>query len=102
MTSPRRDRGSAFVLTVLVTLALGGAATLAVVPMAETLISRQRAHSAADAAALAGVTGGEAASVAVAAANGATLVSWARAGRQVTVTVRVGDQLVTARATDGP
>lgn len=102
MSSRRADRGSAFVLTILVTLALGGAAGLAVVPMAETLIDRQRAHSAADAAALAGVTGGEPAAASVAAANGATLVAWSREGRAVTVTVRVGDQRITARATDGP
>lgn len=102
MSSHRRDRGSAFVLTILVTLALGGSALLAVIPMAEALIDRQRAHSAADAAALAGVLGGEAGASSVAAANGATLVAWARDGREVTVTVQVGEQQVTARATDGP
>ena len=41
-------------------------------------------------------------SSALAAANDATLVSWARDGHDVTVTVRVGGQAATARATDGP
>lgn len=102
MAARRTDAGSAFVLTILITLALGAAAALAVVPVAGALIDRQQAHSAADAAALAGVTGGQAASAQVAAANGAALVAWAQDGPAVTVTVRVGDQQVTARATDGP
>lgn len=102
MAARRTDAGSALVLTILITLALGAAAVLAVVPVTVALIDRQQAHSAADAAALAGVTGGEAASAQVAAANGAVLVAWAQTGREVTVTVSVGGQRVTARATDGP
>jgi hypothetical protein len=60
-----------------------------------------RARAAADAAALAGVTGGRPASLRLAAANGATLVAWARDGRDVVVTVRVGPATATAGATGG-
>ena len=97
-----RDRGAVFVLTVLLGLAMVGGTTLALLPLLGDLNERQHAHSAADAAALAGVTGGHAAAAGVAAANGAALVGWARDGRRVTVTVQVGDQQVTARATDEP
>ena len=48
------------------------------------------------------MTGGEAASSAIAAANDATLVAWSRSGYEVTVTVRVGEQQATARATNAP
>ena len=97
-----RDRGSALVLTILIALAIVGGATLSVVPVLHTLFDRQRAHSAADAAALAGVTGGYGAAAEVAAANGGVLVAWSQDGRRVTVTVQVGEQQVTARATDEP
>lgn len=97
-----RDRGAAAILTVFVAVAVVAAATAGVVPVVQTLVERQRAHSAADAAALAGVVGGHAAAVAVAAANGATLVAWSVEGHRVTVTVRVGEHTVTARATDEP
>lgn len=102
MSKSVRDAGSALVLTVLAGLAVTGSALVAVVPVAGTLLDRQRAHAAADAAALAGVTGGQAASAGIAAANGGELVAWGRAGRSVIVTVQVGEQRVTARATDGP
>ena len=97
-----RDRGAAMVLTILIALAIVGGATVSVVPVLDTLLDRQRAHSAADAAALAGVTGGQGAAVDIAAANGGVLVGWSREGRQVTVTVQVGEHRVTARATDEP
>jgi predicted MarR family transcription regulator len=97
-----RDRGAALVLTILIALAIVGAATVSVVPVLDTLFDRQRAHSGADAAALAGVTGGQGAAAEVAAANGGVLVAWSRDGRQVTVTVQVDGQRVTARATDEP
>jgi hypothetical protein len=61
-----------------------------------------RARSAADAAALAGVDGGRPRSAALAVANGATLVSWRRDGRDVEVRVRVGRATASARATGGP
>jgi len=60
-----------------------------------------RARSAADAAALAAVTAGGAGATRLAAANGATLVTWHRDGADVVVTVRVGRATATARATGG-
>ncbi len=90
------------VLVVLVGLALTAAITLALVPVLGDLTARQQARSAADAAALAGVTGGRSAAASLAERNEAVLVGWSRSGREVTVRVRVGDQIVTARATDGP
>ncbi len=97
-----RDRGSMLVVVVFVGVAISAAVVMAIVPLLSGLIDRQQAGSAADAAALAGVTGGRPASVALATANGGDLVGWSRNGRQVTVLVRVGDHVVTARATDGP
>jgi hypothetical protein len=90
------------VLVVLVGVAITAAVTLALVPVLTNLIDRQHAQSAADAAALAGVIGGRAESASVAAANEATLVAWSRAGHEVTVTVAVGEQRASARATDAP
>jgi hypothetical protein len=97
----RRDAGQATLL------ALGLVAVLAVLAVAvasagRQLTDAQRASTAADAAALAGTTGGRPAAARHAAANGATLVSFDRAGFMVTVTVRVGDAVITARATNGP
>jgi shikimate kinase len=97
-----RDRGSAFVLTVLVGLALTAGMTLALMPVLDGLVDRQRARSAADAAAVAGVSGGRPAAAAIAEANGAALVAWSQTGDEVLVTVMVGDQQVAARATDAP
>ena len=97
-----RDRGSMLVFVMLVGVAFTAAVTLALLPVLTALIDHARAESAADAAALAGVTGGEAASGEIAAANGASLVAWSRSGHDVTVTVQVGEQEATARATDGP
>ena len=97
-----RDRGSMLLFTMLVGVALTAAVTLALQPVLVALIDRERAQHAADAAALAGVAGGQSAATQLAAANGATLVAWSRAGFEVTVTVRVGDQQATARATNEP
>ncbi len=97
-----RDRGSMLVLVLFVGLAVCAVVLMAIVPVLDDLVDRQRASSAADAAALAGVTGGFESSASLASANGATLVSWSQDGRQVTVRVRVGDQVAVARATDEP
>ena len=97
-----RDRGSMFVLTVMVSVAIVAAVAMAVIPFAVDLFDRQRAQAAADAAALAGVHGGQPASVQLAAANGATLVAWTKTGRSVTVTVTTGEVAASARATDEP
>jgi hypothetical protein len=101
-TNDRTDRGSMTVLVALVGLALTAAIMLALVPVLGDLTDRQQARSAADAAALAGVTGGRVAAESLAGRNDAVLVAWSRQGREVTVSVRGGDQVVTARATDGP
>ena len=97
-----RDRGSMLVFVMLVGVALTAAVTLALMPVLVSMVDRARAQNAADAAALAGVAGGEAAASAIAAANDATLVAWSRSGYEVTVTVRVGERQATARATNAP
>ncbi len=97
-----RDRGSMLVLVAFVGVAITAAVLFALMPVLVDLTHRQQARSAADAAALAGVTGGRAAAASIAQANDGELVSWAREGSDVTVEVRVGDQVVTARATDAP
>ncbi len=91
-----------FVLTIMVSLAIVAAVAMAVITFTIGLIDRQRAQTAADAAALAGVHGGQSVSAQLAAANGATLVAWSRSGRSVTVTVVTGDTTASARATDEP
>ena len=53
-----RDRGSMLVFVMLVGVALTAAVTLALLPVLTALIDHARAENAADAAALAGVTGG--------------------------------------------
>jgi hypothetical protein len=97
-----RDRGAMLVFTVMVGLALTSAVTLALVPVLGDLIERQHARSAADAAALAGLIGGRSGSADLAAANDAVLTAWHRDGFDVVVTVMVGDQTATARATNEP
>lgn len=98
----RDDRGSMAILTVLIGVALTAAVLAAMIPWVGALGEQQRARTAADAAALAGVTGGRPGSARLAAANGATLVTWRLVGDDVIVTVELGDHRATARATDGP
>jgi len=90
------------VVTLLVGVATVGAALVAMFPLFDALVDRQRAQHAADAAALAGVTGGRVAADELAGRNGATLISWSRIGDDVVVTVVVDGRRATARATDGP
>ncbi len=97
-----RDRGSMLVVVVFVGIAITAMVMMAIVPVLGDLTDRQQARSAADASALAGVRGGPASASALATANGAALIGWSRNGRQVTVQVRVGDQIAVARATDEP
>lgn len=99
---PERDRGSMLVLVVLVGLTITLAVSLALVPVLADLHDRQRARSAADAAALAGVTGGRPAAESLAAINGAVLTGWQWDGHTVSVHVGVGDQAAVASATDQP
>ena len=98
----QRDRGSALVLVVLVAAAFTVAAGAGLTALSRDLIDVSRARSAADAAALASVEGGQAAAIELATANGATLVSWAQLGSDVVVEVRVGDAVARARATNVP
>lgn len=66
------------------------------------LVQSAHAQTAADAAALAGVTGGSGAAERVAGANGATVISWSAGEGDFTVTVRFGAAVATARASQQP
>ncbi len=66
------------------------------------MVQRQRAQIAADAAALAGVSGGRDAAAGLADANGATLVAFDQVGDDVVVTVEIGAVDASARASNGP
>jgi len=98
-----RARGQSTVLMVVMLFATVGMA-LAVAEIGQILDESARARTAADAAALAGASEGEAAAAEIAAANGASLVFFeeiASAGaeeRTVTVEVRVGRASQRARA----
>ncbi len=97
-----RDRGQAAILLLLVATALIAAVMSGLATFGMTLRDRARAQSAADAAALASLDGGQAAARAIAGANGATLESWTAGPGvgEVTVVVRVGSETGTARASD--
>ena len=97
-----RDRGSAAILTLVVTLVVTVVVAGGLASLGTRLADREQARTAADAAALAGVHGGRASSVALARRNGAEVVSWSTDGVAVTVVVRVGHEVARARATDGP
>lgn len=96
--------GQSAVLLLVASAAITVALLVAIARVGGVAVDRGRAQTAADAAALAGLTGGRAAAIALASANGATLVGWSRdpARHEVIVTVRVGDTSATARATDAP
>lgn len=104
------DRGAVAVATVLIALAITTVVLFALVAVASDLVDHQRARSAADAAALAGVTGGREAAAAIASANGAELVGWQEtvvasplgSGTEVVVVVTVGERRASARATNVP
>jgi hypothetical protein len=66
------------------------------------VLERQQAQTAADAAALAGLHGGQPAAARLAASNGAVLISFHHLDSTVTVVVRSGSVRARARATDGP
>jgi hypothetical protein len=68
------------------------------------VLDRSAARAAADAAALGSLSGGRTAAAALARANGGEVVAWTRGpgAHEVTVTVRVGDAVAVARATDAP
>ena len=90
------DRGQALPLLAAV-LVVAGVVALVVADLGVAAVERAKARTAADAAALAGAAEGEAVARRVAAANGASLVSFGRDGPLVEVVVRHGR--ATARAT---
>jgi hypothetical protein len=94
------ERGQAFPFAAAA-VALAVALTLAVARLAGDLVDVARARTAADAAALASVRGGRAGAESLAAAHDAWVIEWAREGKDVVVTVRVGHAVATARATGG-
>jgi hypothetical protein len=92
-----RDDGQAVPL-VLAVVVLAVVVLLALVPLAQAAQQRAAARTAADAAALAGAAEGEDAAREVAAANGATLVSWRAEGFDVWVVVTLGEARAEAKA----
>jgi outer membrane lipoprotein SlyB len=101
MTSTSRCRGQAVIL-LLAVVVMAALAVVAVGQFAARIVDRGRAQTAADAAALAGTTGGQRAAGQLAADNGGHLLSYRQRGDEVTVVVEVRGQRATARATDGP
>lgn len=89
MDDAGRERGQVVPL-VAALLVVAGVIALGLVRVARVAGDVAAAQTAADAAALAGVTGGEAAARAVATANGGVLVEYAEHGDVVTVAVRRG------------
>ena len=98
------ERGQIVPLALILVAVLGLVLAVALADVGGAVIDRQRARTAADAAALAGVSGGRDAAAELAARNGATLVGWATgpAPEEVSVVVRVGGATAVARATDAP
>ena len=96
-----RNSGQATVL-LLVVVALVVVLMAATAQFAGRVVTRQQAQIAADAAALAGTVGGQAAAVELAGANGGELVSFTVLDDVVRVVVRVGVATATARATRAP
>ncbi len=97
----RADRGQAWMLLLFVVVAV----VVAIVGIAELgaeLVHRARARAAADAAALAGTTGGRVAAARIAQRNGAVLVSYRSVGDMVVVEVLVEGARAAAAASDAP
>ena len=95
---PSADDAGQAVPFVAVLLALGVVLAVALGQVGVLLVQSAQARTAADAAALAGAEGGEAAARAMAEANRAELVAYRRTGDETQVTVRVGTAEATARA----
>ncbi|MCU1361286.1 MAG: hypothetical protein JWN99_2575 [Ilumatobacteraceae bacterium] len=96
-----RDRGQAVVLMAVVVV-FAALVAIGVARVGAVVLQRQRAQTAADAAALAGLHDGAAGAARLASANGAALVSFEQQGTVVTVVVSVGPVRARARASDGP
>lgn len=97
----RGESGQAVPLVAAV-IVLAGVLTIALGSMAGDVIDAARAQTAADAAALASIEGGQRAAAQFAARHGGDLVAWSRRNEVITVAVRVGDVVRDARATGGP
>ncbi|HEY4607668.1 MAG TPA: pilus assembly protein TadG-related protein [Ilumatobacteraceae bacterium] len=95
------DGGQAVVL-LLVVVVMVALSVVAIGEFGGRIVARGHAQTAADAAALAAAVGGRSAAERLAAANGATLVSFADSGDGVTVVVEFDGMRATAQATDGP
>ena len=93
----RGDRGQALPL-VLAVAALVVVLMMGLARFGARVIAHEQAQVAADAAALAGVDGGEVAAKRFAVANGAVLVSFTRDATSVLVVVEVAGERATARA----
>lgn len=94
-------------MVLIVTVSLAGSVLVGLTTAGRAVIEGNRARTAADAAALAGVEHGRDRAAAIAAANGAAIVAWTESigpdgGRTVTVEVVVGDVSARARATTEP
>jgi hypothetical protein len=96
----RPDRGSAL-LAGVVAVALAATLVVGVASVAVRAVEATRAQAAADAAALAGVTGGWFDAARVAVANDAELVSLRAVGDDIVVVVELGGVRRTARASGG-
>ncbi len=94
------DTGQVAPLLALVVI-VAAVGMLLIARVAATAGERARARNAADAAALAGVSGTEADARSLAEANGGVLVRFVRVERVVEVTVRVGGSHASARAARG-
>jgi len=98
----RGDDGQAATFVAIALTALTLAVIAALAQFGGSVLDRSAARTAADAAALAWLIGGRAAAIETAGANGAVIVAWSPAPHEVTVTVRRGDAVAVARATDAP
>jgi hypothetical protein len=99
-TRTSKEQGQVLPVIAVVVVVAAGAALL-VATLGGVVIDRTRARTAADASALAGVTGGRGPAEQVARANGGTVRRYVAIDGEVEVTVRVGRAEATARAGAG-
>jgi hypothetical protein len=104
MGSVHRDVGQAAVVLVMAVAVMFSAAVAGLTVLGGRLTDRVRAQTAADAVALASLTGGHSLAAHVAERHGAAVVSWTseRDGATVTVVVTLGHASATAQATNAP
>ncbi len=95
------ELGQAVVL-LLAVVVLAALSLVAVGVFSQRIVNRGRAHTAADAAALAATTGGRPAAERMATSNGGHLIAYAEDGDVVAVVVEVAGERAAASASDGP